>query len=75
MKIQLICNFELCCDVACWPFSRACAGPGAPLGDFCAGCLFGKFFFEISMPCVLCLSGCTLMRLLRGVSFLIKDFD
>jgi hypothetical protein len=42
-----------------------CAVPAAPLGDFCTESLFGKYF---DFAHLLCCSGCTLRRLLRGLS-------
>jgi hypothetical protein len=33
-----VCNYNLYCNVACWPFSHACADPAAPIGDFRAKC-------------------------------------
>jgi hypothetical protein len=41
-----------------------CASPAAPLGDFCAECLSQR----LRLSHLLCCSGCTLRRLLRGVS-------
>jgi hypothetical protein len=29
-----VCNCNLYCNVACWPFSHACADLAAPVGDF-----------------------------------------
>jgi hypothetical protein len=55
-----VCNCNLYCNVACWPFSRTCADPAAPVGDFCAKC---------HLTYLLRLSGGTLRRLLHGVSF------
>jgi hypothetical protein len=42
-----------------------CAIPAAPVGDFCTESLFGEDF---DFAHLLCYSGCTLRRLLRGVS-------
>jgi hypothetical protein len=42
-----------------------CAIPAAPLGDFCTESLLGKDFDFVHL---LCYYGCTLGRLLRGVS-------
>jgi hypothetical protein len=33
-----VCNCNLYCNVACWPFSHACADPATPIGDFYAEC-------------------------------------
>jgi hypothetical protein len=41
-----------------------CASPAAPLGDFCAECLLQR----LRLSHLLCCSGCTLRRLLCGVS-------
>jgi hypothetical protein len=47
-------------------FRTCCASPAAPLGDFCADSFFFEEDFDFSH--LLCYSGCTLRRLLRGVS-------
>jgi hypothetical protein len=33
-----VCDCNLYCNVAYWPFLHACADPAVPVGDFCAEC-------------------------------------
>jgi hypothetical protein len=66
VPLMCVCNCDLYCNVACWPFSYACADPAAPLGNFCAGC---------GLTYLLRLSGGTLRQLWHGVSVREKDFD
>jgi hypothetical protein len=61
-----VCNCNLYCNVACWLFSHACADPAAPVSDFCVECFFDE---RLRLMHLLRCSGCTLRRLLRGVSF------
>jgi hypothetical protein len=39
-----VCNCNLYGNVACWPYSHACADPAAPVDDFCAECLLVRDF-------------------------------
>jgi hypothetical protein len=66
-----VCNCNLYCNVACWPFSHVCADPAALVGDLCAEYLFGE---RLRWRILLCLSVLTLGRLSHRAS-LMKDFD
>jgi hypothetical protein len=59
--------YDLYCNVACWPLAWQCDVNVRrhPWAFFARGCLVGK----TSCRTLLCFSGCTLRRLLRGVVF------
>jgi hypothetical protein len=65
---------NFCTDLSCgkdFVSCTCCACPAAPLDDFCTELSFSK---RLRIVHLLCLSGCTLMRLFAWSCLLVKDF-